>query len=141
MWCFCPEEAIQRCGSQASLDRAIEAKRVFRITTQGLTLYYFPRREFSRDQVFSQALDGSVDKGGSMNDFQVMSGEQMGFEWEPDKLIRQSGLLSSTGLASSVNRLAGASSSQPSLVDALIATGGCLLLLPLLNLQVCQTYL
>ena len=124
MFVGCPKEAVQRCGSQAALEKAIEGKRVFKANVQGMVLYFFPRREFSRDQVFCQALDGSVDKGGDMEQFQAMNDDQMGFEWEPQKLINNSGLLNNSSLTSSLRGLMGSSTStQPSLVDALSASG------------------
>ena len=55
-------------------------------------LYFFPKFEYSRANLYRQQLEGSASKeGASLADLEKAQNNQMGFEWDPEKLIPMEG--------------------------------------------------
>ena len=78
-------------GSQLALDQGIKAGRIIKSSVggpSGMPLYFFPRREYTKESIFSQKVGGESGKGSaSLGDLAEVAEDQLGFSWDPSGLI------------------------------------------------------
>ena len=77
-----------KVGSQMALEQAVQAGRVIRRLANGMQLFFFPSRDYTREVSFTQGVEGHVVKsGGSEDDFHLAADGDLGFSWEPTSLV------------------------------------------------------
>ena len=81
------EEAATKCGSMFALETAIKDKRVIKAVMKGNDYYFFPSWQFERESLFKHAVESKKDKLSDSNEWQQQLKDQLGFEWEPSKLV------------------------------------------------------
>ena len=73
-----------KAGSYIQLVQAVKEGRVLRKVTGGLPMFFFPRREYSKECSYTQDITGDMKlEGGSMEDFDHAVENQLGFIWDP----------------------------------------------------------
>ena len=85
----CVQEILQRFGGQAQLDKAIRAGRVIAAPSKtGLMMYFVPRFEFTRENLYRQRLSGdATKKSGDITDLANVQEDKFGFNWDPTDII------------------------------------------------------
>ena len=69
------------------LNQAVAAGRVIKSKVGGMPMFYFPRREYMRETLYKQALEGQKEKLGGDESFNKMQDDQWGFSWDPASLV------------------------------------------------------
>ena len=71
------------------MEKAVKAGRIIRAPSKtGMMMYFVPRWEFSRENLFRQKLNGQVKKqAGDIKDLTKAQDDQFGFHWDPSQLI------------------------------------------------------
>ena len=87
-----PEEAIQKAGgSQQQLDIAIRCGRVVRAQVGQIWMYFFPRREYSKETLVKQSIGAEEVRGGDGEAFDKMEDNMFSeFQWDPESLVPSS---------------------------------------------------
>ena len=86
--CSPVQEAVTKAGGMAALEQAIREGRVIKTMQNNMPMFWFPRFEFSKENLFRQKLRGEKQKG-SLEDasFDTLADCKMGMDWEPASLI------------------------------------------------------
>ena len=130
---FVPEEAILKAGgTQPLLEAAVRSGRVIKAMQGKLPMYFFPRREYSRESLVRQKL-AAADKKVTDGDEIAKAQEDLfqDWQWDPSTLIPAS--LDSIGQGIPTPMLAGPSSAvmAPPVSMATKTSAGSLYLLSL----------
>ena len=84
------QEALARVGnSQLALDEGVGAGRIIKSQMPGgsMPMFFFPGREYSENSVYKQVVGGDSGKFVELSDLGKAADEQLGFQWEPCKLL------------------------------------------------------
>ena len=85
------EEAIAKAGGKEALEEGIKFKRIIRRKAGGLDLYFFPQWEFTRANLFKNKVQGKKAKVAGAEAWDIQMEQQLGYEWEPEKLLADMG--------------------------------------------------
>ena len=85
------QEALGKCGGdKVALADGIKAGRILRTQKNGLWMYWFPKFEYSRENLFKKALQGSAQREAeSFEAFAKAEDSQFGFTWEANAIINE----------------------------------------------------
>ena len=83
--------ALGKCGGdKQQLAEGIKAGRILRTQKQGLIMYWFPKFEYSRENLFRKALEGQSEKGAASFDaMKEAEDSQFGYTWEANSIINE----------------------------------------------------
>ena len=83
------QEALGKCaGSLSALEQGQREGRIIKTKIGGMVLYFFPQREYTRDHLFAQGLNADASKSSSgLDGIAEAQDSQLGFTWDPEKLI------------------------------------------------------
>ena len=84
------KEALARVGgSQVALDQGVRAGRIIRTQTPGsMPMFFFPRKEYSKDSVYKQMIGGGSEKASSnLADLNLVEPDKLGFHWDPKDIV------------------------------------------------------
>ena len=108
----CPKEAVQKAGGHLELETGVRCGRIIRSTVNNMQLFFFPRYEYTKSQLYRQRLQaGITEEGGGLDEVSKIQDEQFGYNWDPTSLIP-------TSLMGSSQPIPGGGNSQPMLGGA-----------------------
>ena len=78
-----PEEAAAKAGGLEGLRQGVLAGRIVQTKAGGMARFFFPRWEFSKENLYKQELQAATEKEGSMGTMDVVQQDMWGFQWDP----------------------------------------------------------
>ena len=79
---------MKKAGGHLQLEEGVKAKRIICAMRGNMQLFFFPRYEYSREQLYRQELGAEATQGGaSVEDVCRVQDEQLGFHWDPSNII------------------------------------------------------
>ena len=85
---FLPKEATTKAGGLEELKKGVMGGRIIHQKRSGLSVFFFPRFEYARENVFKQELHAEKEKKGSEEVMEQVMDDQWGFEWGASAVVK-----------------------------------------------------
>ena len=80
---------MAKFGGKEAVLQGVQAGRIISApNNKGMAMYFLPRLEYSRENLYKQRLSGEAQKASqSLSDLGNLQDSQFGFSWDPSQLV------------------------------------------------------